>query len=204
MSARGGEAGSAYLLALLVLLVLSLLGLSLALVGHEEQQLGSNDVQAQRVLYAAETGVQLGLARLLTTGTGVDAPTLGGAAPLRFTLPEERPASIAAGARPSPPSTHSGFEERVEVSPFVPVRDSYCDLCPAAEGDVQLHRVEHAVAATATRTSASAGAGAEAMGRKQVFVLVTLEPWWAPPWVAIADGQAAQQVTQETLGGNGD
>jgi hypothetical protein len=199
---RTTEAGSAYLLALLVLLVLSLLGLSLALVGQEEQQLGGNDLQAQRTLYAAETGVQMGLARLLATGSSVERADVAHAEPLHFTLVEERPPSIAGAAMPAPAPARSGFEERVEVSPLVPIRDAFCDLCPAGEGDVQLHRVEHAVSATATRVSA--GAAAAPGARKQIFVMVTLQPWWAPSWQAIADAAQAEQVVQETLGGNGD
>jgi len=201
------ETGSAYLLALLVLLVLSLLGLSLALVGQEEQQLGGNDLQAQRTLYAAETGVHMGLARLLSTGSSVERAAVAKSELLRFTLAEERPAAIAGAAMPSPapsPVERSGFEERVEVSPFVPIRDSVCDLCPAGEGDVQLHRVEHAVSATATRVSAGAVPTAAPSARKQIFVMVTVQPWWAPSWQAIADGAQAEQVVQETLGDNGD
>lgn len=62
------EAGSAYLATLLVLVVLTLLGLSLAVLTQTEVLIGTSEKQATRQVYAAGTGVQNATAFALTAG----------------------------------------------------------------------------------------------------------------------------------------
>lgn len=64
---RRRDRGSAYILALLVILVLTFLGLTLSLVTTTEMQLGSNDRVLQRAFYAGDTGINYATARLLVT-----------------------------------------------------------------------------------------------------------------------------------------
>jgi hypothetical protein len=61
------ERGSAYVITLMVILVLTFLGLTLSLVTTTEMQLGTNERIIQRTFYAADTGLNYGTARLLTT-----------------------------------------------------------------------------------------------------------------------------------------
>lgn len=63
---RGRTSGSAYVIALMVILVLTFLGLTLSMVTTTEMQLGANDRVIQRTFYAADTGINYGTARLLT------------------------------------------------------------------------------------------------------------------------------------------
>jgi hypothetical protein len=61
-----GQAGSAYIAALLVLVVLTLIGLSLALITQSEMQIGANERVSQRLFYAANSGIAASTARALT------------------------------------------------------------------------------------------------------------------------------------------
>ena len=57
------EAGSVYVIALLVLLILTIVGLALSLVTQTERLLGANDRITQRVFYAADSGTAVSTAR---------------------------------------------------------------------------------------------------------------------------------------------
>src|SRR6185503_10975606 len=59
---RAGEAGSAYIIALLALVVLSILGLGLALITQTEMQVGAGEMTYQRLLYSADSGTARGVA----------------------------------------------------------------------------------------------------------------------------------------------
>ena len=87
---RRAERGSAYIIALLVLLVLSILGLSLALSSPTELRLGANELTTHRALYGGEAGVQLAVARVLTVNSSVDNTTATATTPMTFMLPERR------------------------------------------------------------------------------------------------------------------
>ena len=56
------EAGSAYIITLLALVVLTILALALALVTQTEVKVGSNERVANRTFYSADTGLQIGIA----------------------------------------------------------------------------------------------------------------------------------------------
>ena len=62
-----GQSGSAYILALLALLVISVLGLSLVFIAQTEMEIGSNERTIQRVFYAAESGLAISTARILVS-----------------------------------------------------------------------------------------------------------------------------------------
>lgn len=65
--ARAGDsqAGSAFVIALMVLLILSILGLALAVVSETEEQLGATEKIIDRTYFAAETGLHAAISRLL-------------------------------------------------------------------------------------------------------------------------------------------
>jgi Tfp pilus assembly protein PilX len=56
---RRGEAGSAYLVAILALVVLTIAGLSLALITQTETQIGANEKMVERAFYAADSGIAI-------------------------------------------------------------------------------------------------------------------------------------------------
>ena len=57
-AARRSESGSAYLATMLVLVVLTILGLSLAVITQTEVLISGSEKQAVRQLFAASSGVQ--------------------------------------------------------------------------------------------------------------------------------------------------
>lgn len=187
-SQRSNERGSAYILALLAMVVLGILGLSLALTTQSELQIAANELSATRAFYAADSGVNMAVARVLTVNSSVDDTTVTSVTPMKL-LVGEALFEGDAGAR----------RQRVEVTPFVPIRDAFCDMCPAAEGDVQLRAVTHAVAATGRRLIEGPGgaeAGARVQASKQVYLMIGLQPWWPPNWQAIADESQVEKISQ--------
>jgi len=68
---HAGERGSAYVLALLVLVILTILGMTLALVTQTESQIGAAEQATTRASYAADSGTNIALARRLTEGDPV-------------------------------------------------------------------------------------------------------------------------------------
>ncbi len=72
---RRGERGSAFIVALLVLLVLTIAGLVLTLITQTEVRIGTNERTTNRSLYATDSGVQVATARNLWRGTNSPAVT---------------------------------------------------------------------------------------------------------------------------------
>ena len=64
---RAHQQGSAYVITLLALVVLTILALSLTLVTQSEMQIGTNERIIQRIFYAADSGIAATTARALVT-----------------------------------------------------------------------------------------------------------------------------------------
>lgn len=62
---RGGERGSIFIIVLLALVLLTVIGLSLALITETEMLIGSNERITTETFYAAEIGVSAAVAQLL-------------------------------------------------------------------------------------------------------------------------------------------
>ena len=75
------EAGSAYVITLLALVVLTILALSLALVTQTEVQVGSNERTVSRTFYSADSGLGVAVAEALLVNNNPDNPTLPGPGP---------------------------------------------------------------------------------------------------------------------------
>lgn len=99
------QAGSAYIIALLALVVLSILGLGLALITQTEMQIGSNERTMQKVFYAADTGVQMAVARAIVI------PEL---TKFTFNLKDNEKVLL---------------QHEVAMSPFYPIMQATCNLC---------------------------------------------------------------------------
>ena len=111
------EQGSAYVIALLVLVVLTLLGLSLALVSSTEQQVGFNERMIQRTFYAADSGIGLMAAKILVNND------------FRAGIPgDEENGEYVLNAGPGPLSG-LGVRNRVTLSPAIPLVEAPCTLC---------------------------------------------------------------------------
>jgi hypothetical protein len=185
------EKGSAYIIALLVLVVVSILALSLALVTQTERQVGANEKTLHRVLYAADAGIGTSIARVLVTNSSVNNTTVTAVTPMTYTMPE--------------PAPMPGFQmaNQVEITPYVPILSTSCNWCPTNVGDQNFFKVNHAVAASAQRLGwrgadpTTPAADAVPTGQKRLFLMVELQPWWQPDWRSISDPSQVATIVQE-------
>ncbi|MCZ7651896.1 MAG: hypothetical protein M5U13_12350 [Thermoanaerobaculia bacterium] len=127
---RRRERGSAYIVALLVLVLLTIFGMSLALVTQTESQIGAAEKVATRTLFAADSGFGLAVARKQVTSaegaTTYDIHTRAVGSSLAVT-------------------------ERVALTPIVQVNLALCTLCSLNETQVQgnqYRRTNHVLNAT--------------------------------------------------------
>ncbi len=152
---RERERGSAYLVALLALVVLTIVGLALAFITQTENQLGSNERTLQRIFYAADAGIGFSLARALangdTAGRVVEIPEADG-------NPLIQPVEV------------------VDTSPFLPVLDAPCHLCQINNvgeyGDAGYRKTTYVVTSTASRRLGDD----QIVARKTVSTMVDVQP----------------------------
>ena len=171
-SHRSSEAGSAYLVAILALVVLTIAGLSLALITQTEMQIGANEKSIERSFYAANSGIALSTARTLVT---------------------RRPAWSEIYEIQDPEGYGLRLEHRMDVSPFFPIGFSPCNLCDinnaGAYGETNFHRANHAVTAIAIRRIP----GTETpLAERAITAMVEFQPWELPPEAVLAIQDEAQ------------
>ena len=151
--------GSAYILTLLTLVILTIVGLSLALVTQTERQLGANEQIIQRVFYAANSGTAMATANLLSRNSHE---------PVSFILNKETRYLT------------TNVADRVETSRFHPILSSPCNFCEINQGS-QFFDVNHAITSQADRVGwAGSGAppeDARRLGSKTVGEMVAIQPW---------------------------
>ncbi len=156
---RAHQEGSAYIVALLALLVLTLVGLSLALVTQTEMQIGANERTIQKVFYAADSGFAASTAKALVNADY---------AAHIYTLPDADASGLLAAQ----------FE--LDASPFLPILQAPCNLCEinnAGEyGAQNYQRVNHALTIVAGR---EAGAGIR-LAERTLAAMVDVQPWQSP------------------------
>jgi hypothetical protein len=163
------EAGSAYVITLLALVVLTILALSLALVTQTEVQVGSNERTVNRTFYAADSGLGIAAAEALASGRYTNTTVI------------LNKISVGAGATLS-----ANVADRVTISSFVPIQRVRCDWCPAnADGVPKFWKINHAVTATAQRIawngSGDPPADATLLGQKSLSAMFEFQPWPTPP-----------------------
>jgi hypothetical protein len=167
---RRSEAGSAYLMALLLLVVLTLLGLALVTLTQTEMEIGSNDRTIQRVFYEADSGIAIATARFLVSGDY---------RPVTLTLDE-------AGAT-------LGYKSRLDLAPVVPLADAPCNLCEinnaGTYNEKAYRRIENIVTVTATRTTLL---DPTPLAQKTLSAMIEVQPWKSAPEAYAAIGDPAQ------------
>lgn len=163
------EAGSAYIITLLALVVLTILALSLALVTQTEVEVGANERTVNRTFYAADSGLGIAAAEALASGkyTG------------NITVILNR-VSVGLGA------SNSNVADRVTLTRMVPIQVSPCDWCPYnANGVPKFWKVNNTVSAIAQRVAWSGGAtppaDATLLGQKSLNAMFEFQPWPKPP-----------------------
>jgi hypothetical protein len=147
------QAGSAYIIALLALVVLSIIGLGLALITQTEMQIGSNERTTEKVFYAADTGIQMATARAIVV------PDL-----TKFTISLKDNEKVL-------------FKHEVAMSPFYPLMQATCNLCEfndPGEYKDQYKKVNFGVTAVATRKTVLPST--DALAAKTLSSLVEVQP----------------------------
>lgn len=155
---RAAREGSAYIVVLLVLAVLTVIGLALVMVAQTEMQIGTNERVATRTLYAADAGIGVAVARVLVNNDHTATTVV---------LRE----GVTAGA------LNAG--QRLELSPFHPILDAPCNLCSINQGQDFLE-VNHAVAVTSSRVfwrGDEPGDDAPRQASKTLGVMIEIQPW---------------------------
>lgn len=165
-SASSREAGSAYLVVLLVLVVLAIFGISLSLITQTESQVGANERTLNRTFYSSDAGIQRAVMRALVKNDH---------RPQTYFYTDSGEAFLGG-------QLELGTE--VEVSAFVPIQQSACDLCEINEefvyGGLNFQRVTHAVTTRATRfATLNAGGTRTPIAQKTVSAMVTISPYKA-------------------------
>lgn len=163
---RSSEAGSAYVITLLALVVLTILALSLALVTQTEVQVGANEKTINRTFYAADSGLSIWLAELLVKQKNPESMTV--------ILNK-----ISVGAKGNPLTAN--VADRVTISKGDLVNKYTCNWCPAAENNSQQYfHEDYVVSATAQRIawdgSGSPPSDATVLGQKTLTATFRLEP----------------------------
>jgi hypothetical protein len=126
--ARSAERGSAYLFVLLVLLVLTVIGLSLLVITQTEAQIGGAEKSASRVLYGAESGLRIQFALS------------------RFAATRARRLNLNTATVDT-----TSLQETVDVSPFYPIYTGPCNLCSVNKGGEQYYAINYVVNAQGRR-----------------------------------------------------
>ena len=156
------EAGSAYIVTLLLLVILTLLGLSLALVTGTESQIGANERILERVFYATDAGIGIAAARVLTGNDYYYDPD------------NDVNNSYIMNEAPDGPALLS--QSRVSVGPLVTLQTAPCNLCEinnaGAYSGRDFSRVNVLIPARGTRDTLS-----EATAQRRVAATLDIQPW---------------------------
>jgi Tfp pilus assembly protein PilX len=174
---RRGEAGSAYILTLMALVVLTVLGLALALITQTEVQVGANEKTIHRTFYAADSGLGIAAAQALASG--------------RYT-----PTTVVLNRTQV---GNANIADRVRISTLAPILTVRCDWCPANDDGVpEFWKVHHAATATAQRVSwtgvGEPPADARVHASKTLSAMFEFQPWPTPPVESIADPEALRKI----------
>ena len=153
------QEGSAYIITLMVLFILTVIGMSLTLITQTEMLVGSQDRITQRVFYTADAGLQVAIARALRFNTDAIDYELRQAA----TIMPGRTLTMA---------------DQVELSAFVPLWEAACLGCEVNQGEEEFRRISHAVTSVATRVGKDlVGTDDVPVARKQITAMVEFLPW---------------------------
>lgn len=152
----GAEQGSAYIVALLLLLLLTVIGLSLSLVTQNELQIGANEKLINRVFYAADAAISESTSRALILG------------------------EFSAGSSFTPDSTPSAANLGIEVqrNSYTRLNSPYCALCEVNQqpGEEPYRDITYYVDVTARRTG-TAGGSSVALAEKQLTAMLDIQPY---------------------------
>jgi hypothetical protein len=155
------QAGSAYVITLLALVLLTIVGLSLTLVTQTELQIGANEGTINRVFYAADSGISEATARALTNA-------------------DYQPQVLTIDEPYGNPLISPQYQ--LEASAFLPILDAPCNLCEinnvGTYSDRAYRKVNHAITVQASRMG---GASNVPLAAKTIATMVETQPWRLSP-----------------------
>lgn len=131
----GAENGSAYLFALLVLLVLTVIGLSLAIITQSEVQIGAAERTGVRVFYDSDAAIRVQVSSAFTSA----------GEPREFQL---HPATSVGSA---------AIASKIHASALLPLDSGNCSLCNITTGTRKFWTIDHIVTGRTERTSTVGG-----------------------------------------------
>ncbi len=154
-----GEQGSAYIVALLLLLLLTVIGLSLSLVTQNELQIGANEKLINRVFYAADSAVMESTARALILG--------------EFQAGSSFTSDLG-------PSSAANLGIQVQRNSYTRLNSPYCAMCEINQqpGEEPYRAITYYVDVAARRTGTS-GSGTVALAEKQLTAMIDIQPYKA-------------------------
>ncbi|MGE0638751.1 MAG: hypothetical protein AB7G12_04380 [Thermoanaerobaculia bacterium] len=147
------EEGSAYLTVLLLLVVLTIVGLSVAVITQSEVFIGGNEKQSTRQLFAAGSAAQISAAYELVSHDPAGR---------RFTIGQRNENILG---------TTTTIGDRVCTTPMLPLHAAACNLCLLNE-DNEFAAVQYGVTSTALRF------GDLTLGaRRTIGTVIAFEPY---------------------------
>jgi Tfp pilus assembly protein PilX len=162
---RRGERGTAFVIALLVLLVLTIAGLALTLMTQTEMRIGANEREANRTFYASDSGIQVSTARTLWTANTTQTLTI-----LLNTTQQDQTLSSA------PPLT---FEDQIVVTPLYAIHTQPCEFCQVNQNlQIKYAYTTHVVNVSTTRVGqfGTSNPYTETMAQQVVASMIGIQP----------------------------
>ena len=155
-ASRRQQQGSAYIIVLLALVVLTILGLSLSVVTQSELVIGANERVDKRAFYAADSGIDHSLARALVNGDYEAADVV----------------------IPDPGSKLSNATFTISMSPLFPMAYPPCNLCEINNrgnyaADRSYNAIDFAVTSQAFRRHSSVGGP---LAQKTISSMLQVQP----------------------------
>jgi Tfp pilus assembly protein PilX len=160
--ARRGERGSAFTVALLVLLVLTVAGLALTLITQTEVRIGSNERTTTRTLYAADSGIEFAVARNNALGADTQDRV--------FNLNTTQQDNPAVG------TTATTFSDQVTVTPLIPIAVQECAFTDIDSKNVC---ITYVVNSTSVRNGVD-NSFSQTFASKQLAAMISEQPQSAP------------------------
>jgi hypothetical protein len=158
---RRREQGSAFILVLMALVVLTILGLGLALITQTEYQLGANDRSINRTFYAADSGGSVGLTYVMVNHDRTPRTVL---------MNDKR--TVGGG------STQS----QSVLSPYAPIGAAPCNLCSVSTpsqtyGAGNLYNSQNVVTAYGSYATTSSSGASSAAAQRNAFFWLDVQPF---------------------------
>ncbi len=178
------QRGSAFVAVLLLIVVLSMIGITLVLTTQTERRIGANERTGERNFYSADAALRLGLMKFMA---------LKDYRPLRLDTVE--PVMVDGVTRSGIVQARDldgnlrqmGIETRIDVSAIYPINNSRSSLGMINQGSL-FYNINHAVVARSTRILPRPnGVGLPPIqSTKQLSVMFMADPLQAPNAQALA------------------